>query len=58
MTQQRIGKLAYDFANMDKKLFETTSGATGSLYFKEDVPADLQTPSYVGKEAMEDSSFA
>lgn len=41
MTKQQIGKLAYDFLQMDTKLFETEFGATGSLYFK-DVPIDLR----------------
>jgi hypothetical protein len=41
MTEQQIGKLAYDFAKMDEKLFETTFSATGSLYFEKDVLGEL-----------------
>jgi hypothetical protein len=41
MTEQQIRKLAYDFAKMDEKLFETTFSATGSLYFEKDVPREL-----------------
>lgn len=39
LTQRQIGKLAHGFVEMEVKLSEVPFSATGSLYFKKDIPS-------------------
>lgn len=41
-------RLAHSFVELEKRLFEIPFSATGSLYFKKDIPSRLQVPLYLG----------
>lgn len=52
-----IKRLAHSFVEIEKKLFEIPFGATGSLYFKNDIPLENQAPLYIGEHGTEDTRF-
>ncbi|PVH92051.1 hypothetical protein DM02DRAFT_722216 [Periconia macrospinosa] len=52
-----IRRLAHSFVELEKKIFEIPFSATGSLYFKKDVPSSLQAPLYAEEHADETEQF-
>nr|POE94651.1 altered inheritance of mitochondria protein 9, mitochondrial [Quercus suber] len=46
LTDLEIRRLAHSFVQIEKQLFDITFGAIGSLYFRHDIPANLQSPLY------------
>ncbi|EAT88561.1 hypothetical protein HBH56_242210 [Parastagonospora nodorum] len=52
-----IRRLAHSFVELEKKLFEIPFSATGSLYFKKDIPSSLQAPLYAEEGATEADQF-
>lgn len=46
-----IRRLGHSFVELERKLFEIPFSATGSLYFKKDIPSDLQAPLYTEEHA-------
>lgn len=54
LTQQQCGKRAYSFAELEVQISDNPFSATGSLYFKKDVPVELQAPLYKNKDNADD----
>ncbi|KAF2278906.1 uncharacterized protein EI97DRAFT_492537 [Westerdykella ornata] len=52
-----IRRLVHSFVELERKLFEIPFSATGSLYFKKDVPAGLQAPLYTEGHVTEANEF-
>jgi hypothetical protein len=57
LTQHKIGKLAHSFVQMEAKLSGIPFAVRGSLYFKQDIPSNLQAPLYKGKSNVSDNQF-
>lgn len=57
MSKRERHKLASTFVEIERKFFDIPFGATGSIYFKKDVPPELQAPLYIsniGNDAEHD----
>ena len=52
-----IRRLAHSFVELEKKLFQIPFRASGSLYFKNDIPSSLQAPLYEEEHATEERQF-
>lgn len=52
-----IRRLAHSFVELEKVFSQVPFSATGSLYFKKDVPSSLQAPLYPGEHATETEQF-
>ncbi|KAL4779756.1 kinase-like domain-containing protein [Aspergillus varians] len=46
MSKRQRHKLASSFVEIEKKLFDLSLGCIGSIYFKKDIPSDLQATLY------------
>jgi hypothetical protein len=57
LTQQEAGKLAYSFVQIEEKLSKLPFSSNGSLYFRKDIAADLQSSLYKKNHAGEDDQF-
>ena len=56
LKEHEIKKFAHSFVELEKTLFQLPFAATGSLYFKTDIPATLQAPLYEGGSTAEETS--
>ncbi|KAF2247950.1 hypothetical protein BU26DRAFT_519748 [Trematosphaeria pertusa] len=52
-----IRRLAHSFVELEKRLFQIPFSATGSLYFKKDIPYGLQAPLYREERTAEADRF-
>ncbi|KAH7394510.1 kinase-like domain-containing protein [Pyrenochaeta sp. MPI-SDFR-AT-0127] len=52
-----IRRLAHSFVELERKLFQIPFSATGSLYFKKDIPLELQAPLYREDHTTEENRF-
>jgi hypothetical protein len=50
-------RLSHSFVELEKQLFDLPFSATGSLYFKKDIPSSLQAPLYTEESAPEADQF-
>lgn len=50
MTKRQRLKLATSFVEIEKQFFNIPFGSIGSIYFKKDIPAELQGPLYMEPE--------
>ncbi|KAF2811522.1 uncharacterized protein BDZ99DRAFT_487255 [Mytilinidion resinicola] len=57
LQDHEIRRLGHSFVELEKKLFEIPFSATGSLYFKKDIPSSLQAPLYTEEHATEANQF-
>ncbi|KAL1854990.1 hypothetical protein Plec18170_004402 [Paecilomyces lecythidis] len=56
MSKRERNKLAYSFVEIEKKFFDLPFCSTGSIYFKTDIPSNLQSALYTaGSEVSPDS---
>ncbi|KAJ5558313.1 kinase-like protein, partial [Penicillium sp. DV-2018c] len=46
LTKRQLHKLATSFVDIEKKFFDLPFGSIGSIYFKTDIPLELQGPLY------------
>lgn len=55
MTKRQRHKLATSFVDIEKQFFDIPFGSIGSIYFKKDIPAELQGPLYMDSEQDQNS---
>ncbi|KAJ5591923.1 kinase-like protein [Penicillium hispanicum] len=55
LTKRQQHKLATSFVEIEKKFFDIPFGSIGSLYFKADIPLELQGALYMNTEPNHDS---
>lgn len=57
MSDLHIRRLSHSFVELERKLFGLHFGATGSIYFKRDIPSSIQAPLFQDEQSSQLGPF-